>query len=86
MKTAILSAILIVIFASCGPSKRLPAAPDPGGYAIDSLSLVGLHQHTRYEREAKRHARMVLTKKTVTAIGMAAFGTYCILAWRFDIE
>lgn len=82
MKTLIV--ILLALFAvSCGPSKKLPAAPEIGTY-YDS-TWIKLNQEAQVIRAQKRGGKN-LHKKPVTLIGISMFTIYCIFAWRSDRE
>lgn len=77
--------ILSVVFlASCAPSRKLPAAPAVEGY-YDS-TYFKLQQEQAFNGAAKKQSRKFLSRKGVATIGVTAFGIYCILAWRYDIE
>ena len=77
MKTLLI--ILVVLLSSCA-SQKLPYA----GMPIDSIQQVDQIKFSN--REAVKLYRRTVTPKTMKFVCLAVFGTYCILAWRYEIE
>ncbi len=73
--------LAIVLLASCAPQKQLVSTE----VYYDS-TYARLTQIEQYNRAAKIESRKFLSRQTVAVIGLSAFGVYCILAWRYDIE
>lgn len=87
MKTASFIVLVLIVMSSCKSSKYIPLPPLPGdNYSYYDSSYVRLNQHEQYVNAAKDFDRLQLNKPTVVTIGLTAFGIYCILAWRYDIE
>lgn len=83
MKTLIIITLALVAL-SCGPSKKLPAAPSPTAY-YDTAELKLVREHHRLKAEIKQ-GRKFISKENAAILGGTLFGVYCILAWRYDIE
>lgn len=82
MKT-LTAIVLALVVLSCGPSKKLPAAPEIAPYF--DTTYIKLNQEAKVIRAQKRGGKN-LHKKPVTFVGISMFTIYCIFAWRSDRE